>query len=217
MASVVRVGRAGLLLAARNSDNEDDDEDEDDRGRRRTVVTKALPADPFAYSNSDEYAAIDDAVVELFYTESGEEVIFDPDNDTALLELFAAPFRFVNSASLQLYEALTDRARYSCKPHPAPRAVVERVVGELAVPVDNVLVFVYKRDSARASLVRNRRRAPFRNSVNGLESPDQRSPPLLLFAQYSYEPRLLASLIWHDAPRANSTVGLLAFELIEIV
>jgi len=184
----------------------------------RSEAKTALPTDPFGYSNAGEFDAIDEAVSLLFYTETtDEQVIFDPENDAALLSLFVSPFQFQNQRLLSVLEALVDRAYYLCKPHPTPEPVLALVRDELSLQTDNLLAFVYRRDSARSSPVANRRQAPFRNTLNGLESAQSRSPQLILFARYSHEPQLSVSVVWQQAVRPNASVGVVVFEVVEVL
>lgn len=182
---------------------------------RARAAPASLPSDPLGYSNSREFAAIDDITLLLFYTETNDDVIFDPANDQSLMELFAAPFEFSNSESLSLYESLVTRARYYCKPHPQASSVARDVSAELRVPATELLVLVYKRDSAAESIVKDRRTAPFDNSENGLGSFDGRSAQLVFFNQYAHTPAVLGTIVWHNAVRINASVGIIAVRIQE--
>lgn len=165
------------------------------------------------FTNAEQFDAIDDAVALLFYTETddgSEEVLFDPDNDAALFDLHTRPFSFTNAESLPAYEALTERARYYCKPHPNQALARAQAALELGAPVnEDLLIMVYKRDSAAESLVKLRTKTPFRNPVNGVGH----ETPLVLYRQYSYDPFASVRLLWHREAHINALVGLVGFSV----
>lgn len=182
-----------------------------------TVDISALPQPELFFTNHEQFQAIDDAVALLFYTETDDDVIFDPAGDADLLRLHEHPFSFDNSTSLTLYESLTTRARYQCKPHPNQALAQEEAAQELSIPTDDLLIFVYERDSAGVSPVKQRRRTPFRNMVNGIGAHARsESSAVTLFNQLSYDPFASCTLVWQREQRANGIVGLIGVRVLRL-
>lgn len=164
------------------------------------------------FTNVKQWESIKDAVALLFYRETSDDVVFDPEGDSALLKMHTRPFSFDNKRHLATYEALTDRARYYCKPHPSGETVAAQAAAELGnVSPDDLLVFVYKRDTAASSNVKQRHRSPFRNTTNGLGVAG--APVTFLFSQYSHDPFVSARLVWHRELRMNASVGLVVMQI----
>ena len=95
----------------------------------------------------------------LFYVESetADDVIFDPEGDERLMALHkgdVADFLAIRNGSA-IYESLVTRSSYSCKLHPQLEDMQEFVAQELSgdVSPDEMIVLVYKRDSAARSEV----------------------------------------------------------------
>lgn len=196
------------------------------RGGRRTL--KRLGSDQLGFAgsgarrgeleftNAEQFDSIGTAQpLVLFYKDNNSDEnpsIFDPELDEALLDLHESPF---DESPLAAYEAYVTRASYECRLHPQQELLLSLVRDEVAgVDPQSILVMVYKRDSAARSIARNRRSNPFLNTVNGLVDT-RPSPPLVLFTQHSLEPFCRAALVWHREPRANSTIGLIALQIIE--
>lgn len=185
-----------------------------DRLVERSVDVSATRLD---FSNAEQFDAIDDAVALLYYTESVDEVLFDADNDRALVGMHVAPFAFKNDESLSTYEALISRAHYYCKPHPNQALAREQAAVELSTPADDLLVMVYKRDAASASGVRLRNKTPFRNPINGISvQRNGESTQLSLFKDLSFDPYADVVLVWQREPRINATVGLIGLRVDKI-
>jgi hypothetical protein len=87
------------------------------------------------------------------------------------------------------------------------------VSGELleAVEDTDLIVLVYKRDSAKRSDVIQRRKNPFRNPINGIDSTEPAN--VVLFGRYSHEPNFAGTVVWQYEARVNSTVGTVAFKV----
>lgn len=172
------------------------------------------------FTNAEQFRAIPATrPLVLFYRDNGDDdnpSIFDPDLDEALLELHREPFAD-GPVPLAQYEACVTRATYECRMHPQQAEAVALVRDEVSgIDPDLIIVMVYKRDAATNSIARNRYASPFRNTLNGLVDT-RSSPPLLLFSQHSFEPYCRATIVWHREPRVNSTIGLLALQIIERV
>lgn len=172
------------------------------------------------FTNSQQFRAIPAArPLVLFYKDNADDenpTIFDPELDEELLALHSDPFA-TDAVPLQQYEACVTRASYECRMHPQQAEIVAAVRDEIAgIDPATIIVMVYRRDAATTSISRNRQAAPFRNMVNGLVD-GRASTPLLLFTQHSFEPYCRALLVWQREPRINSTIGLIAFQIIERV
>lgn len=168
---------------------------------------------------ADEYATVRGPVTTLFYTATPDtdDVVFDPAGDERLLELQTgdvADFP-LQPGGTDLYKSLVMRASYECKLHPQQTRMRELVANELAndMPADELIVMLYRRDSAARSDVTLRRQNPFRNAYNGVESAEPAS--VILFEKYTFEPKFLGTLVWHTEPRLNSTLGTIAFRVTE--
>lgn len=172
------------------------------------------------FTNSQQFREIKAALpLVLFYKDNADDenpTIFDPELDDVLLALHGDPFA-ANPELLTQYEACVTRASYECRMHPQQVEIVAAVRDEIAgIDPSTIIVMVYRRDAASTSIARNRQATPFRNMVNGLV--DGRVPaPLLLFTQHSFEPYCRATLVWQREPRVNSTIGLIALQIIERV
>jgi len=184
-------------------------------GKERLVVVGSdddlRSANGLDFTNSKQFDAIDDAVALLYYTETIDDVLFDPDNDSRLFELHERPFGFI-SGDLTLYEGLVERAHYSCKPHPNQVLARQQAAAELSLPADDesLLVLVYKRDSG----ARRRDRTPFRNTTNGIGTRENgESAPLTLFRQFSHDPYASAVLVWQRQVHVSATIGLVALRI----
>lgn len=172
------------------------------------------------FTNAEQFRAIATArPLVLFYKDNDSDdnpSIFDPEIDEELLELHRDAFAD-EPVPLPQYEACVTRATYECRMHPQQTEAVALVRDEVAgIDPSLIIVMVYKRDAAVNSIARNRYASPFRNTINGLVDTHP-SPPLLLFTQHSFEPYCRAALVWHREPRINSTIGLLALQIIERV
>jgi len=188
----------------------------DERAARAAPIDDGLSGRVLVrYSNVRQFEAIGGSeTLLLFYTESADDVLFDPDNDARLLGMFErSPYAFRNAAQLAEYEALVTRAAYTCRAHPEQDAARELAAAQLATPTeaDALLVLVYRRDAPSASAVRNRRRSPFTNAANGTAAP--RGARVVLFRQYSFAPVLVGRPVWHNETRLNATVGLLGLRV----
>jgi hypothetical protein len=173
-----------------------------------------------AYSNSEAFESVSGDTLLLYYAETADEtdVRFDGDNDERLLAIFSrSPYLFRNDVQLAEYEALVSRATYECRAHPQQREAAEFVANALEPPDDpeSLVVFVYRRDSASTSAVRNRRASPFTNSTDGTTSTTPAR--VVLFRQYSHEPLFVATLVWHAQVRRNASVGLVAFRIERVI
>lgn len=179
-------------------------------GSEQLVVAKPPSREELSalvdFSNAQQFDALSEAAVLLFYTETSDAVVLDPDGDAALLQIHEAPFEFDNARSLGTYESLASRAQYECKPHPNQVLVKRQVVLDLGADAEDIVVLVYKRDTARASPVRQRNQTPFRTAI-------QEQTTIVLFRQFSHDPFAQATLVWHREPRINSTVGLIAVRI----
>ncbi len=161
----------------------------------------------------EEYDKLSGDGVNLYYIDTQEQNLqFDEDGDTQLLDLHrgdVAEFTKIRNGD-NLYMALVSRAAYHCKLHPQQDALREIVVSELAgsVDTDSVIVFAYERDNAKRSEVKERYETPFVNGQNGIGTGSEAS--VVLFARFSFEPRLRGKVIWFREPRRNSTLGTVA-------
>lgn len=183
------------------------------RARGDQLVDRTDPPD-LEFLNAAQFDSIENATpLILFYKESAtdDQPIFDVKNDRILYRAHEDPFV---EHSLAEYEACVTRAHYECRLHPNQSDALDLVRSTLPTLDESTLVFVYKRDSAQASLVQNRRANPFQNPVNGIRN-SQASDELILFAQHSFEPFLRATIIWQSEARINATVGLFAVSVIE--
>lgn len=158
------------------------------------------------FSNARQFDALSEAAVLLFYTETSDAVLVDPDNDAALLDMHETPFDFSNEQSLAAYESLVSRAQYECKPHPNQPLVQRQIAADLGKLTEDIVVLVYKRDAASKSHVQKRNQSPFRAAVEAQEV-------VVLFRQFSNDPFAQVTLVWHREPRINSTVGLIAVRI----
>lgn len=164
----------------------------------------------------EEYDKLDETgAMILFYTSDEEAVKFDPDGDERLTKMHLGDVMEFDSVNFQLYESLVERATYECKVHPQLRVMQEYVSQQLAGDIypDELIVLVYKRDSAARSEVSQRRLNPFKNKVNGIGSGTEAS--MVLFAKNSFEPKFRAKIVWMTEPRLNSTLGTAAFRVEE--
>lgn len=158
------------------------------------------------FSNSEQFDALTEAVVLLFYAETSDAVVVDPENDAALLEMHEAPFAFNNEDLLASYESLLSRAQYECKPHPNQALVQRQIATDLSKPADDIVVLVYKRDAASKSPVKKRNQSPFRSAI-------AEQDVVVLFRQFSHDPFASARIVWQREPRLNSSVGLLGVRI----
>jgi hypothetical protein len=179
-----------------------------------TIDVSTVPQPELFFTNHEQFESIDDAVALLFYTETDDDVIFDPVGDADLLGLHTKPFSFENTTSLRLYESLTTRARYHCKPHPNQVLAREEASQELSIPADDLLFFVYERDTAATSPVKQRRRTPFRNETNGIGAHSRSESVLLtLFNKLSFDPFASGTIVWQREQRASGIVGLIGIRV----
>jgi hypothetical protein len=166
----------------------------------------------------DEYDRLDEPEMALFYVDDEDttEVRFDPEGDERLTAMHIGDVTQFNSAiNFQLYESLVERSAYECKVHPQLTAMQQFVSDELAGDVlpDELIVLVYKRDSAARSSVTLRRLNPFKNGTNGIGSSAEAS--VVLFGKHNLEPKFRAKIVWMIEPRLNSTLGTVAFRVEE--
>jgi hypothetical protein len=188
-----------------------------ERLAERFPATESL-GDRLLVTNKEQFDLLNEPAVLLFYTETETDVIFDPDNDTVLLDMHRDPFAFRSTAeNVEAYQALITRAHYECKLHPNQQLVREQVATDLGVPSDDFLIFVYHRDAARNSHVKNRERAPFTNTLNGLRADRSETVQLVLFAKYSHDPFATVSIVWQRAARLNSSFGVVAVRVNELL
>ena len=194
-------------MASTTANIKNDDTDGDDGDDLRVTLSLA------------EFEAVKGQEFVFFYKSSDviDDVEFDSDGDERLLKLHQGdPLQFESrSRGMESYESLVTRSKYICKLHPQVEAMQEYVSQQLSgVPSpEDIIVLVYRRDSAASSDVSQRRQNPFNNSVNGLATGVEAS--LILFSRYSFEPKLRAVLVWEKAPRINSTLGTVAFRIDE--
>ena len=166
------------------------------------------------FTNAEQFEAIKDHAVLLYYTETEADVIFDPENDAVLVNLLSHPFAFSNDQSLLNFISLITRACFYCKPHPDQSALRAQAEGDLGMEMPDLLILVYKRDNAHTSVVKNRRDTPFRNAVNGLGTSDSGESALVaLFRQYEHTPFASVAIVWHREPRLCSTVGMIGVRI----
>lgn len=188
------------------------------RAGQDRLIVEPLPLPPLLYTHQRQFERVpDDGAVLLYYTASAErdQVIFDPENDRRLRDLHIDPYSFSSDQSLRLLIALRSRAYFELRLHPNQAAALREAIelGTLSER-DNVLVFVYRRDSARRSPVKNRRQTPFYNSVNGIESGgNNQSATVHLFRKHSYEPFSDARVVWEQHGNKRATVGIVAIAL----
>lgn len=184
-------------------------------GRDRLVDLRSLPPPVLDYTNVEQWESINDAVALLFYTETDDDVLFDPNGDARLLELHTEPFAFDNDTGLAPYVSLIQRAQYRCKPHPNQVLAREQAALELGIAVDDLLIMVYRRDAASTSAVRRRERAPFTNTTNGLGTGGAAADavPLVLFREKSFDPYASVVLVWHHETHINASIGLVGFRI----
>lgn len=188
------------------------------RAGQDRLIVEPLPLPPLLYTHQRQFERVpDDGALLLYYTASAarDQVIFDPENDRRLRDLHTDPYSFSSDQSLPLLIALRSRAYFELRLHPNQAAAL-REASELGTlsERDNVLVFVYRRDSARRSPVKNRRQTPFYNSVNGIESGgNNQSATVHLFRKHSYEPFSDARVVWQQHGNKRATVGIVAIAL----
>lgn len=188
-----------------------------ERLAERFPATENL-ADRLLITNKEQFDLLREPAVLLFYTETDIDVIFDPDNDAVLLDMHRDPFGFSSTAkTIAAYQALVTRAHYNCKLHPNQQLVREQVAIDLGVPSDDFLILVYHRDSASKSPVKSRERAPFTNTLNGLRPDRGESVQLVLFAKYAHDPFATVSIVWQRAARLNSSFGVVALRVNELL
>jgi len=192
--------------------SENDDDDDGDGG---TGDDKAASGALRVTLTRQEYDALPNtSALNLYYEVTPDQTVqFDEDGDEQLLDLHRgdiADFARIDDGQ-RLYEALVTRAAYHCKLHPHVEAMKEYVANELAGSVDrqSLIVFVYERDNARRSDVKERRQTPFANGENGVGTGKEAS--VVLFTRYSIEPRLRGKLVWFRESRRNSVLGTVAF------
>lgn len=178
-------------------------------------IVEAGPADIeglLDFTNSAQFDAIPTHATVLYYTETDEESIFDPEGDQTLLNLHDNPFKFRNTVSLALYEELTSRTRYQCKLHPNQELAREQATLELSRDTSEFLFLVYRRDPSTGGAVRQRNKTPFKNPINGIGSAEYgefASVPVGLFYEYSNDPFAAATIVWQREARLNATIGII--------
>jgi hypothetical protein len=186
-------------------------------GNEAIVDVGAQHAPELFFTNVEQFDALKDASVLLFYTETTDDVVFDPSGDRALLRLHVDPWAFKNTDSLATYEALTTRARYYCKPHPNQELAQSEAGLELSIDASDLLILVYQRDSAGSSAVKQRRRTPFRNGVNGIGAHARsESTVVTLFSKLSHDPFTEVTVVWQREQRPNATIGMIGVRILRL-
>ena len=164
-------------------------------------------ADTLDYTNADDYASIRGREVRCYYEETDATGVgLDAVGDDQLWALHDEPTSFSNEESLPLYESLVSRARFDCKQHPNITLAREQAALETQLPTDDWAVFVYKRDTAAKSPVKDRRNTPFANL----------GQPIALFLKEGFDPFLRGTLVWHRALRAGGRFGLFAIDVADV-
>lgn len=177
------------------------------------VSEQQMQADLVLYSNEREFDQLgtDNDTLLLFYVddEDNDRVVFDGVGDHELHEMIVrSPYEFKNTEQLDLYQNLVSRARYQLRLYPDQEAAAENAGLSLGPEESSGLVyFVYKRDNAQRSPVKNRRQSPFM---------DFEERAVVLFREYSFQPAFIATPLWFKEKERNSTIGLVGFRPEEI-